>query len=250
MMNEPPRYRSDNRALEELFCSGADPWRFGSDLYERKRIARTAAACRKVPHRSIVEIGCAEGHMTAALTAIAERVVALDVAPTAVARTRAAAPAAEVLIGSMESFATRERFDLAVCAEALYYCADLSLAVRRLCTLADFVLITYTIYERRKLDRLLAEVPLLHDEVVRGVGFWNLVAAVTDSSPLFRNALGRAVGRWGGRLRIRGSRLLLFRSSDAILVQSTQTRLSPVSSERRFCRDTSGAPGSLIDPAG
>lgn len=190
-LSEPPRYQQAYDALEKLFLAKEDPWSLGKDPFERERIVRTLSLCRTVPHRRILEVGCAEGHMTAALCAIAEEVVACDVSPTAVMRARVRAPSATIMCGALERLPSQARFDLAVCAETIYYCTDVSGSLARLKAMADHLLVSYTVQERGKLDRYFADTPTLHDEIFRRFGIWD---------------------RW---VQIRGTRLLLIPSDTA-----------------------------------
>ncbi|HLH75751.1 MAG TPA: SAM-dependent methyltransferase [Candidatus Binataceae bacterium] len=205
MKHEPPRYQANYQALEQLLSAREDPWRFATDSFERKRLERTVAACLKVPHRSILEVGCAEGHMTAPLTTIAQRVAAIDAAPAAVARAAARAPAAEVITSSLESLALAEHFDLAVCTETLYYCQDVAGALALLCERADFVLLSYTVQERRTLDGYFNNARALHDEVVRGINVWK-----EPPNEFSRGLLARAWGLVNYKPQVRGCRILLF----------------------------------------
>src|SRR6476620_9800597 len=99
-----PRYTEDADALERLFRVREDPWHFLSDPYEEARLTFLQQLVLRVPHRSILEVGCAEGMLTAWLTTVAERVVAVDVSATACARTRARAPRATVVVANMGSY--------------------------------------------------------------------------------------------------------------------------------------------------
>jgi hypothetical protein len=87
MWNEPPRYTDDGAALEQLFRARPDPWDLCTDAYEQARLTYLSTHVQRLPHASVLEIGCAEGVFTAWLTTLADSVVALDVSPTACART-------------------------------------------------------------------------------------------------------------------------------------------------------------------
>jgi len=160
-----PRYTEDADALERLFRVREDPWHFLSDPYEEARLTFLQQLVLRVPHRSILEVGCAEGLLTAWLTTVAERVVAVDVSATACARTRARAMRATVVVANMGSFEPGEQFDLVICSEALYYMRDPAAALTRLRQMGACVLLTYTRRERRTLDPIVAScAPALIDE--------------------------------------------------------------------------------------
>jgi len=163
---EAPRYTDDAAALEQLFRQRPDPWDFFTDAYEQARLARLQELVRRVPHRSVLEVGCAEGAFTAWLTTVAEQVVALDVSPTACARARARAPQATVLVASLGSYNPPLLFDLVVCAETLYYMRDPAAALAQMQRMGASVLVSYTRHERQRLDPLVAGCPpALIDEV-------------------------------------------------------------------------------------
>lgn len=65
-----------------------DPWIFESSEYERRRydfLLETLAGRR---HANALEIGCGSGCFTRRLVGVADRVVALDIAPAAIERAR------------------------------------------------------------------------------------------------------------------------------------------------------------------
>ena len=100
-----------------------------------------------------------EGIFTAWLTTVATNVVALDVRPTACARAQASAPQATVLVQALEAYTPQSVFDLVVCAETLYYMRDPALALLRMRQWGRYVIASYTRYERRRLDPLVAGFP-------------------------------------------------------------------------------------------
>ena len=167
--DEAPRYTNDAAALEHLFYDRPDPWDFLTDPYEQARLARLGALVQRVPHESVLEIGCAEGVFTAWLTTVAHHVVALDVSRTACARARVRAPQATVLVQDVGVYEPDRRFDLVVCAETLYYMRDPAAVIAALQRLGSYVLISYTRHERQQLDPLVANIPTLVDEAFRYV---------------------------------------------------------------------------------
>jgi 2-polyprenyl-3-methyl-5-hydroxy-6-metoxy-1,4-benzoquinol methylase len=188
---EPARYQQAYDVLERLFIAKEDPWRLARDPFEKERIAKTTCLCLTVPHRTILECGCAEGYMTAALCKIADNVVAFDASPTAIARAQSRVPSAEISCNTLEQFPLDRHFELAVCAEMIYYCADVAGALARLAKMADYLMISYTVMERPKLDPYFQGAAAIHDEIFRRFGIWD---------------------RW---VQIRGTRLLLLRSDAA-----------------------------------
>jgi 2-polyprenyl-3-methyl-5-hydroxy-6-metoxy-1,4-benzoquinol methylase len=114
---------------------------------------------QQVPHRSVLEVGCAEGALTAWLTTVAEQVVALDISATACERTRTRAPKAIVLVANVGSYTPEIVFDLVVCAETLYYMRYPAAVLAQLHALGAAVLLTYTRHERTRLDPIVAGFP-------------------------------------------------------------------------------------------
>jgi SAM-dependent methyltransferase len=159
---EVARYQDAYQSLDRLFRSRTDPWNFETDAYNAIRFAKIVDVIGRVPHRSILDVGCAEGHLTRRLCAIAEHVVAMDVSPTAAARARQSTAAAEVIQARLDEVEFDQKFDVVVCAETIYYPSDPVAAVRKLNSLGHFILVTYTGYEGDMLDRIFAQVPAVH----------------------------------------------------------------------------------------
>ncbi len=159
----------DRTTYERLFQSVEDPWNFKKSPYERLRLQRLLMAALGVPHERVLEVGCAEGVFTEMLCGISREVVAIDVSQTALdrARNRNRDVGAQFHLAGLENFESGERFDLAVCAEVLYFIHDVQAALEKLNRLARHVLVCYTLRQRKKVEPYLAGIPLLHEEVVR-----------------------------------------------------------------------------------
>ena len=158
---EVTRYAADYQALEGLFQGKKDVWNFSKDPYESARFDAIVDIVRRLPHASILEVGCAEGHLTRRLCDLGAKVTAFDVSPTAVERARQAAPAAEISVGRMEDVSWVEPFDIVVCSETIYYLKDVPAAVSKLNTLGRFILVTYTLYEKHNLDPIFSRIPAI-----------------------------------------------------------------------------------------
>ncbi|WP_202637698.1 class I SAM-dependent methyltransferase [Bailinhaonella thermotolerans] len=102
-----------------------DPWRLSTDSYEREKYAATLADLPARPYRDIVEVGCAEGVFTQALaeTFPEAEITGLDISGRALARARARVREERVRFVRANILTHRadRRFDLAFCAETLYY---------------------------------------------------------------------------------------------------------------------------------
>ncbi len=73
--------------FEELWKRG-DPWNIETSEFEQRRCARLLEILSPRRHAKVLEIGCAAGAFTRFLAQVADRVVALDISPAAVACAR------------------------------------------------------------------------------------------------------------------------------------------------------------------
>jgi SAM-dependent methyltransferase len=136
---------TDNfRQLDKLYAVG-DPWDMASDM-EQARFASTNDLARKhfgfADH--LLEIGCGEGHQTVHLQAVAKRITAIDVSVRAVRRARIRAPAARLIVGDLGALAVppRQRYDVVVAAEVLYYMRSIPQALAQMNALGHACLLT------------------------------------------------------------------------------------------------------------
>jgi protein-L-isoaspartate O-methyltransferase len=75
-------------AFEARYRADPDPWDFVSSTYERARYAATLGALGRRCYGTAFEPGCSVGELTAALAPLCIRVLATDIAPSAVATAR------------------------------------------------------------------------------------------------------------------------------------------------------------------
>jgi len=115
------------RALDETF-EGAwrvgDPWDLETSALDQESYARQLALVGDRRYGRVLEIGCAAGAFTRRLAALADRVLALDVAPSAIERARQDVPPnVDFRVGdAMELDPVREGpWDLVVMSETIYY---------------------------------------------------------------------------------------------------------------------------------
>ena len=136
--------------FETLYRKNPDPWDYQTSPYER---AKYLATLRLVPRRfygRALELGCSIGVLSQMLATRCQSLVAVDASPTAVGKARERRiPNARFVVGVMPRDIPKQRFDLIVASEFIYYLNAAQL--RRLgrilrCTSpgADCVLVSFT----------------------------------------------------------------------------------------------------------
>src|SRR5262249_49074402 len=105
------------------------------------------------PCRSILDVGCGEGSFTRYLTGQAQTVVGIDASTTAVHRARQLVPRAAFHCSTLESFDSRERFDIVLAVEVLYYVPSVTTALEKLLSIGRTVIVCYTHRERARIER-------------------------------------------------------------------------------------------------
>lgn len=116
--------RTAPASFEARYQAAPDPWGFADDPYERAKYARTIAALEGRRFPRALELGCANGELTALLAPSCDALVALDGAPTAVARAAqrvAHTTSVEVQRGLVPEDLPAGPWDLVVASEILYY---------------------------------------------------------------------------------------------------------------------------------
>ena len=118
------RRRMGAEYFEELYRASEDPWDLATSEYERGKYDATLAALGDRVFATALEIGCSIGTLTERLAPRCGTLLAVDCAPTAVARARRrVAPLVNVTVArrSIPEEMPEGRFDLIVCSEVLYY---------------------------------------------------------------------------------------------------------------------------------
>lgn len=139
---------TDNHAGLQRLYALPDPWDMRS-AREQSRFAQTNALIERLagPAGSILEIGCGEGHQSAHLASICERLDGIDVSERAVLRARARVPQCRFGVGEVTSLpwpvAAGERYDLVVACEVLYYMRDVPATLRAMSGLGRACLVTF-----------------------------------------------------------------------------------------------------------
>lgn len=117
--------------FETRYSAHPDPWRVASSEYEAGKYAASLAALPTARYASALDVGCAIGVFTRALAGRCDRVLGLDVSPTAVeAAVARCRDLPHVAIAAMQvpQQWPDGRFDLIVLSEILYYLSDDDLA--------------------------------------------------------------------------------------------------------------------------
>ena len=124
--------------FEGIFAGDADPWDLATSPYEAAKFDRTIAALSARRAAFALEVGCAGGVLTERLTAVCDRLLAIDVSPTALERARQRLSGRRNIRFAAAAFPrdcpVLDRLDLVVLSEVAYYWsdADLDLAAQRI----------------------------------------------------------------------------------------------------------------------
>ena len=110
--------------FDQKYRQNPDPWDFATSDYEQNRYQRVMDAIGNRRFTSAFEPGCSIGVLTKRLGTISERVLAMDISPTAVAQARvlcSSQPHVEIRCGSLPADMPEETFDLIAFVEIGYY---------------------------------------------------------------------------------------------------------------------------------
>ncbi len=114
----PPAY------FERLYSERGDPWGFETSPYEAAKYDHTLGALPRDRYADALEVGCANGVLTARLAPRCDRLLAIDVSDTALAAARARCadlPRLAFERRRMPAEAPDGTFDLVVLSEVVYY---------------------------------------------------------------------------------------------------------------------------------
>lgn len=108
---------------EEVFAQ-EDPWDYGSSAYESWKFDRTLSVLPARRLEKALDLGCAEGHLTARLAPLVGHLTAIDISPTAIARACercAHFDNVQFQILNLASDPLPSAVDLILCSEVLFY---------------------------------------------------------------------------------------------------------------------------------
>jgi SAM-dependent methyltransferase len=126
-MTDDRRADETARTFFEALWQRGDPWELEASGFERARYARVLAALEGRRYPSALELGCGAGTFTRMLAGLADRIVAVDISATAIARARALVGADQDTIefraaNIMDVDLRKESpWDLVVLSETIYY---------------------------------------------------------------------------------------------------------------------------------
>jgi len=109
--------------MNRQFGKREDPFSYSTDPYETSRLDALEGALGPGPAGRVLELGCAEGHLTQRLARHAASVTSVDISAVAIERARLRAPSAAFFEGDILTWAPSgpAAFDVVVVAEVLYY---------------------------------------------------------------------------------------------------------------------------------
>ena len=121
-------------AFFERFYSAMpdDAWAYGRNAFHEERFRFIVDAIPADSLGRVLEVGCAEGHMTLHLARRVRSVVALDISEEAIRRARkqcAGMGNVECVRGDIRQAPPGGRFDAVICSDVLYYLSPRELRV-------------------------------------------------------------------------------------------------------------------------
>ncbi len=156
-----------HRKLDRLYKI-RDPWGMDTDrerfrFVESSRILRENLAATTARVGSILEIGCGEGHQSEYLAPLCDRLVGIDISPTATARARERVPSAEFIAGNLMQqpwMGETDRFDVVTAFEVLYYLKDIPAMLETMSRLGRACIVSYYVPEAKLVEPSLEAAPI------------------------------------------------------------------------------------------
>ncbi|MCL4377632.1 MAG: nodulation S family protein, partial [Actinobacteria bacterium] len=107
--------------FEKLFQRDKDPWNFSTSKYEKNRFNTILEFVKMIKPQSILELGCAEGHLTKQLFSICSDLTAVEISETAIQRAEQMVPGPKFVSGDLTKIKFTKKFSVILAAEVLYY---------------------------------------------------------------------------------------------------------------------------------
>ena len=125
-MNQRARIDEKARAFFEELWNRGDPWDLETSEFEQAKYDKEISSLGDRRYKRTLEIGCGIGSFTRRLAAISDRILALDISPTAISRAREGGsdlPSVEFQVQNIIDFDLQgqETWDLIVMNETIYY---------------------------------------------------------------------------------------------------------------------------------
>ncbi|MBM7474854.1 bifunctional PIG-L family deacetylase/class I SAM-dependent methyltransferase [Curtobacterium herbarum] len=136
---EPTAPSRSRESFDAHYDRKPEGWDFDGSWYEQRKRAVTLAALPRRRYRSALELGCATGVLTAALTERADAVLGTDISRAPLERARRRAPSARFVQAALPTEWPDGRWDLVVMSEVGYYLspADLDVTIDRVLASLD-----------------------------------------------------------------------------------------------------------------
>ena len=121
----PEKSAKARRFFDRLWQAG-DYWQLDKDPFERDKYYQQLALVKDRRYGKVLEIGCGSGLFTRALAPVAEKVVGIDVSPSAIDRAKSLGTANGVIdfrcLSALDYEPKKDGpFDLVVMSETIYY---------------------------------------------------------------------------------------------------------------------------------
>jgi len=126
-LNSPRIFSGDLEKFENLFKQSQDPWNFANSPYEKKRFKMIMKIVNSIKPQSILELGCAEGHLTGHLLSTCCDITAVDISKTALRRAEQMVPGVKFVLGDFTKINFTKKFSLILAPEVLYYLKETEL---------------------------------------------------------------------------------------------------------------------------
>jgi SAM-dependent methyltransferase len=163
-------YRDRHERFDQLYRI-EDPWHMNTEA-EQFRFLETNRLIEANFGRvkTMLEVGCGEGHQSAKLSEICGTLYAIDISARAIERASRRCRKVQFSVGDIFSapiLKTLPEVDLVVACEVLYYMRDLESVIRRMEQLGRWCLVTYIMEQDTELGPALAPISQAHDTTLR-----------------------------------------------------------------------------------